>query len=209
MRTGALILTDLQNDFLPGGALPVPGGQEVVPLANRLMREFDLVVAIQDWHPRNHVSFAVNHPGRKVRDVVQADGLEQILWPVHCVQGSWGADFHPDLNRSGLHEIVRKGVNPRVDSYSAFRDNARQASTRLEGLLRERGVEEVYIAGVATDFCVRATAMDALDLGFRTSMVLDACRGIAPREGDICGAVEEMRRSGVIILESPAVLSRK
>jgi nicotinamidase/pyrazinamidase len=202
MATNALIVTDLQNDFLPGGTLAVPGAEQTIPLVNRLMKAFDLVVATQDWHPRNHVSFAVNHPGHGTGDVIDAGGVPQLLWPVHCVQNAWGADFHPILDRFGIHEIVRKGADPKVDSYGAFRDNAARASTRLGAILRERGAEDVYIAGVATDYCVKATALDAAALGFRAHVILDACRGIEAAPGDTQRGVEEMKRAGVDILES-------
>jgi len=199
----ALIIVDVQYDFIPGGALPTIHGDEVVPVMNRLQPQFDFVVATQDWHPPNHGSFASNHPGRKPGDVVDLFGLEQILWPDHCVQGSHGAELHRDLDRSRIDEIVRKGTDPAIDSYSTFFDNGRRKSTGLENHLREREITDVYIGGLATDYCVLWSARDAVSLGFRTFVVSDACRGVDLNPGDIERALEEMRRIGVnVITES-------
>ncbi len=191
-----LIVVDVQNDFLPGGALPVPEGHLVVPLINRLMPHFDLVVATQDWHPPDHISFAANHPGKEPGDVITIDGIRQTLWPVHCVQDTPGADFAPGLNTAEFDHIVRKGTDPRIDSYSGFYDNDHRHSTGLGEYLKDQNVSEVYIAGLATDYCVRATALDACRLGFETFVVLDACRGVDLQPGDVDRAVEEMRKAG-------------
>lgn len=203
-----LIIVDVQNDFCPGGALPVPGGDQVVPVINRLMGRFDRVVATQDWHPPEHLSFAANHPGRKPGDVIQLAGLEQMLWPVHCVQGTPGAEFHPDLDRSGIQAVFRKGMDPEIDSYSGFFDNGRRRSTGLEDYLRREGVDEVYICGLATDYCVRWTALDAVRLGFRTYVIEDACRGVELRPGDVAAALDQMRQAGVQVVHSSALLEK-
>jgi len=198
----ALIIVDVQYDFIPGGALPTIRGDEVVPVMNRLQPHFDFVVATQDWHPPNHGSFASNHPGKKPGDVVDLFGLEQILWPDHCVQGSHGAELHRDLDRSRIDEVVRKGTDPAIDSYSTFFDNGRRKSTGLENHLREREITDVYIGGLATDYCVLWSARDAVSLGFRTFVVSDACRGVELNPGDIDRAFEEMRRIGVEVITS-------
>jgi len=198
----ALILVDIQNDFLPGGALPVPGGDEVVAVANRLIPRFELVVATKDWHPPNHVSFASNHPGKEVGDVVDADGIEQILWPDHCVQGSPGAEFVDALNTEGIEEVFLAGNDRGVDSYSGFFDNARRKATGLEGFLRSGGVDAVYILGLATDYCVKYTALDAAELGFATYLIVDGCRGVDLHPGDVDKAIEQMQAAGVEVVTS-------
>lgn len=201
----ALILVDIQNDFLPAGALAVPEGDAVVPVANRLMGRFDLVAATQDWHPPDHGSFASRHEGRSVGEVVDLNGLEQILWPDHCVQGTPGADFAPGLNVERIDEIIHKGTDAGIDSYSAFFDNAHRKATGLADLLKGRGVEDVYLCGLATDYCVKFSALDAVELGFGTNVVLDGCRGVELAPGDVAGAVEEMRAAGVAVLREADV----
>lgn len=202
----ALILVDIQNDFLPGGALPVPHGDEVIPVANRLAQNFDLVVATQDWHPPNHVSFAVNHTGRKPGDVIYIHGLKQVLWPVHCVQNTPGAQFPPTLDTSRVAQVFRsKGADPVVDSYSGFFDNARKHATGLEAFLRKTGVELVYLLGLATDYCVQATALDALSLGFRTFVVEDGCRAVDLKPGDGRRAIERMLSAGIRMVRSSEI----
>lgn len=196
----ALILVDVQNDFCPGGALPVPEGDLVVPVINRLQHGFDLVVATQDWHPASHGSFAVNHPGRNPGETIELAGLAQILWPVHCVQNSPGAGFHPALDRSRIAAVFRKGTDPNVDSYSGFFDNGRRSSTGLDDYLKSQGVSDVYVCGLATDYCVKATALDAVGLGYRTCLVQEACRGVNLRPGDVQQAIDAMRAAGVVIL---------
>ncbi|HEV2722415.1 MAG TPA: bifunctional nicotinamidase/pyrazinamidase [Thermoanaerobaculia bacterium] len=201
----ALIIVDVQNDFMPGGALPARHGDEVVPVINRLQPRFDVVIATQDWHPPDHGSFASNHPGRKPGDVVDLNGLEQILWPDHCVQGSPGAEFHAALDRARIDKVVRKGTDPAIDSYSTFFDNGRRKSTGLEEDLRGRGVTDVYLAGLATDYCVLWSARDAVELGFRTHVVRDGCRGVDLAPGDSERAFEEMRGLGVEVITSEAI----
>ena len=206
MTKTALVLVDIQNDFIPGGALPAGDGQEVVPLANRLQPHFDVVVATQDWHPQDHGSFASNHPGRKPGELIELSGLEQVLWPDHCVQGSRGAEFHPDLETERLDGVIRKGEDPSIDSYSGFFDNGHLKATGLEDFLRKRDVGRVYVCGLATDYCVKYTALDAVQLGFETSVITDACRGVELNPGDIQKALEEMQAAGVTLVESQDVL---
>jgi len=201
-----LVIVDVQRDFCPGGALPVPEGDQVASVINRLMRWFDRVVATQDWHPPEHLSFAANHPGKKPGDVILLGGLEQVLWPVHCVQHTPGAEFHPELDRSGIQRVFQKGTDPEVDSYSGFFDNGRRRSTGLEDYLRGEGVDEVYICGLATDYCVRWTALDAARLGFTTYVIQDACRGVELRPGDVAAAWQEMTQAGVRRIVSDSLL---
>lgn len=198
----ALIIVDVQNDFVPGGALPTREGHEVVPIINHISPHFDVVIATQDWHPAGHGSFASSHPGHEPGDVIDLHGLPQVLWPDHCVQGSHGAELHAGLDRSHIAEIVRKGTDPAIDSYSTFFDNGRRKSTGLEDRLRGRGVTDVYICGLATDYCVLWSVRDALSLGFRTHVVRDACRGVELKEGDIARACEEMRTLGAEIVSA-------
>jgi len=195
----ALILVDIQNDFLPTGALPVRDGDAVVPVANRAARsgEFDLVVATQDWHPREHGSFAANHPGKKPGDVIELDGLRQILWPVHCVQGTRGAEFAPGLAVETIARVFRKGTDSRIDSYSGFFDNGHRKATGLGDFLRERGAGEIVVLGLATDYCVKFTALDARGLGFAVTLRRDGCRAVNVVPGDERRAIEEMRAAGV------------
>jgi len=195
----ALLLIDIQNDFLPAGALAVALGDEVVPVANRLMPHYDLVVATQDWHPPDHRSFASQHPGKQVGDRVQLDGLDQILWPDHCVAGTHGADFAAELNREDIQQVFAKGIDRMVDSYSGFFDNARRKSTGLEAYLLSHGADEVHVMGLATDYCVKFTALDAVDLGFRTLLLTAGIRGVDLQEGDSRQAIREMQAAGVEI----------
>lgn len=195
----ALLLVDIQNDFLPSGALPVPDGHAVIEVANRLMPEYDVVVATQDWHPAEHKSFASKHPGRQIGETVELEGIGQTLWPDHCVQHSRGAELAAGLNSAGIHHVVPKGTDHVIDSYSGFFDNARRKSTGLEQYLRDRGVDEVHILGLATDYCVKATALDAVDLGFRTVLLTAGIRGVDLNAGDCRRAIEEMKSAGVEI----------
>ena len=198
----ALIIADVQNDFCPGGALPVPAGDQVVDIINRLQPAFDLVVATQDWHPADHGSFAANHAGCRPGEQIELAGLPQILWPVHCVQGTPGAELHPRLDRSRIARVFPKGTNAEIDSYSGFFDNAHRFSTGLAEYLKGQGATEVYVCGLATDYCVKATALDAVALDFKTYLLEDASRGVELRQGDVRQAVEEMREHGVVVVES-------
>ncbi len=198
----ALIITDIQNDFCPGGALPVAEGDRIIPLVNQLQPRFGLVVATQDWHPAGHGSFAARHPGKSVGEVVDLNGLPQILWPVHCTQNTPGAELHPALDRGRIARVFHKGTAPDIDSYSGFFDNGHRKATGLGEYLKEQGVDEVYLCGLATDYCVKHTALDAVDLGFKTYLIQDACRGVDLNPGDVEKAIEQMRAKGVIILTS-------
>lgn len=202
----ALLLIDLQNDFCPGGNLEVPDGDQVIPIANQAMTHFSFIVATQDWHPANHLSFAANHPWRRPGQVIELNGVSQILWPMHCVQNSFGAEFANDLHTDKIDKIVYKGTDPEIDSYSAFFDNAHLRSTGLAAFLKEQGVTELYIMGLATDFCVKYSILDALDLGFEVKLILDGCRGINLKKGDIEHAIEEMRKEGATLIHSSDII---
>jgi nicotinamidase/pyrazinamidase len=195
----ALIVVDMQNDFMPGGALAVPGGDEIVATINRLARRFDKVVLTQDWHCPGHASFASSHPGRQVYETFEAFYGPQILWPDHCVMSTRGAEFHPDLDIPHAGLILRKGYNRNVDSYSAFLEADRRTRTGLDGWLASRGITEVVVCGVATDFCVGWTACDARQFGLTVAVVEEACRGI-DLAGSLPRAHRDMDRSGVDIV---------
>ena len=194
----ALVLVDIQNDFLPGGALPVSGGEEIIPVVNRVQPRFSLVVATQDWHPPNHGSFAANHPGAKLYDQIELNGLAQTLWPVHCVQDSPGAELAPGLSRERISKVFQKGVDPQIDSYSGFFDNGHRRSTGLDQWLKSKGISEICLCGLATDYCVKFTALDAVQLGFKVHLLPEACRGVNLRANDVEDALNEMRRAGVV-----------
>ncbi len=198
----ALIIVDIQNDFLPGGSLAVPKGNEVIPVANRVQASFELVVATQDWHPRNHGSFASNHPGKKPGDLGELSGLPQVFWPDHCVQGSPGARLASELDDGRVEAIFRKGTDPAIDSYSGFFDNGHRKSTGLGDYLKGRDAREVYIMGLATDYCVKFTALDARSLGFATTFIGDGSRGVELKPGDVAKAVAEMKAAGVVVIAS-------
>ena len=198
MRT--LIIVDVQNDFTPGGALAVPSGDEIVPLINTLQRKFDLVVATQDWHPADHVSFASNHEGREPFDTIDLDGLAQTLWPDHCVQGKRGAAFHPDLDIKAVEAIFRKGVDPGIDGYSGFFDNGHRKRTGLAGYLREKEARDLYFCGLAAEICVTFTLKDALELGFSTTLIEDATRPLD--DEDFEQARRELVGNGAKIITS-------
>jgi len=204
----ALLVVDIQNDFLPGGALAVPDGDQVIPIINRLMDHFDLVLATQDWHPADHGSFASNHPGHKPGDVIELNGIPQILWPIHCVQHSSGAEFSSQLRRDRFAKIFQKGTDPKIDSYSTFFDNAKLRSTGLGDYLREHEVKDVSICGLATDYCVKFSVLDSATLGLRSHVIEDACRGVNLRPDDSQKAIEEMRAVGALIIDSREILQR-
>ena len=205
MKRGAgerevLIVTDPQLDFCPGGALAVPGGDEIMPRVNRLARRFAHVVLTQDWHPPDHASFARAHTGREPFETIEVAYGPQTLWPDHCVQGTQGAEFHPALDIPQVDLIIRKGYRREIDSYSAFRENDRTTPTGLEGYLKERGFERVTLCGLATDFCVSFSAIDAVAAGFQTAVALDASRAI-DLDGSLQAALAAMRDAGVTLLD--------
>ena len=202
----ALILVDIQNDFVPGGALPVPQGDKIVPIVNRLQQHFDLVVATQDWHPATHGSFAANHPNKKPGEVIQLNGLDQILWPVHCVQNTSGADFVKGLDRTQVSKVFVKGTDPMIDSYSGFFDNGHLKVTGLGQYLATKNVTDLYVVGLATDYCVKFTALDGCKLGFKTHLIQDACRGVNLEPNDVNKAIEEMIKAGVLVIQSGNIL---
>lgn len=202
----ALILVDLQNDFVPGGALAVVEGNLVVPIANQLQPQFDLVVATQDWHPAHHGSFAANHPGKNPGELIELNGLQQILWPTHCVEKTRGAEFVAELNQTRINKVFQKGTDPGIDSYSGFFDNGKKKATGLGIYLKEQGVTEVYVLGLATDYCVKFTALDAVELGFKTYLIEDACRGVDLTKGDVARAIQEMQNAGIKIIKSGDLL---
>ncbi len=195
----ALLLIDIQNDFLPGGALAVPGGGEVVPAANALIPDFPIVLATQDWHPPDHGSFAASHPGKSVYESADLHGLPQVLWPVHCVRNTGGALFAPGLDTRRIEAVFPKGTNPQVDSYSGFFDNGHRGDTGLAAWLRDRGVRRLVVCGLATDYCVKFTVLDALECGFPVTVHLSACRGVDLQPGDCERAVLAMREAGAEI----------
>ncbi|MCU1742135.1 MULTISPECIES: bifunctional nicotinamidase/pyrazinamidase [unclassified Pseudomonas] len=200
----ALVVIDMQNDFIPGGQLAVQGGDEIVPLINRLGARFRNVVVAQDWHPAGHVSFASSHPGKAPFDSVQLPYGAQTLWPEHCVQGSHGAQLHADLNLPHAQLIVRKGFNRDIDSYSAFVEADRRTPTGLSGYLKERGIDTVYLVGLALDYCVAWSALDARTAGFNTVLIVDACRAI-DLDGSLQRALGEMEAAGVKLIDSIAL----
>jgi nicotinamidase/pyrazinamidase len=198
----ALILVDVQNDFIPGGALEVKEGDHLVPLINSFQGKFEHILATQDFHPLDHGSFAANHPGKNPYDQIDLFGLNQTLWPVHCVQGTQGAEFHPDLNREPWEAIFQKGKNPQIDSYSGFFDNARRGDTGLGDYLKEKGIRQVYVCGLALDYCVKFTALDAQSLGFETFLITDATRAVNITAEDGDKAIQEMAAAGIKIITS-------
>ncbi|MFN4130884.1 MAG: bifunctional nicotinamidase/pyrazinamidase [Paracoccaceae bacterium] len=194
--TDALIVIDMQNDFCPGGALAVTGGDEIVAGINALMAEFAAVVLTQDWHPKGHASFAANHPGAAPFSLTDMPYGPQVLWPTHCVQGSVGAAFHPALNVAAADLILRKGFRPDIDSYSAFFENDRSTQTGLDGYLRDRGVSKLVLAGLATDYCVAYSALDAARLGYDVTVRLDLCRAI-DMDGSLAVMWDRMTAAGI------------
>lgn len=203
----ALIIVDVQYDFLPGGALAVSEGDQIIPIINQVQDHFDLIVATQDWHPAEHLSFAANHSEKNPGEVIDLDGVPQVLWPIHCVQESDGADFHHQLDKSNWEAIFQKGTNPRVDSYSGFFDNARRGDTGLGDFLREKGVDRIFVCGLALDYCVKFTALDGHSLGFETLFIQDATRAVNldPMDGE--KALQEIRSQGIQLIDSSYFLS--
>lgn len=202
----ALLIVDVQNDFCPGGALEVPRGDEVVPVINKLSRHFDYVIQTQDWHPKGHLSFASSYETKNPFSTVQLDYGEQVLWPDHCVQGTQGAAFHPELNTKATQLIIRKGFRKHIDSYSAFYENDNVTPTGLKGYLHEREIDKLFVVGLATDFCVKWTVIDGLKLGFDVTVVEDAVRGI-DIDGSVDEAWKEMKSQGAKVTSSDDILS--
>lgn len=194
-----LIIVDVQNDFLHGGALAVPKGNEIIPFINVIQDQYDLVVATQDWHPPNHGSFAANHQGRMPSEVIELNGLEQILWPVHCVQNSFGAKFSEQLKVEQVQKVFVKGTDPNIDSYSGFFDNGKLQSTGLHDYLQSQGIEEVTIVGLAADYCVKFTAMDAAELGYKVEVLRDGTRAVNLKPTDYEQSILEMESVGISV----------
>jgi nicotinamidase/pyrazinamidase len=201
----ALVLVDLQYDFMPGGALAVANGDETVPVAVRLMKRFDTVIATQDWHPRDHASFAANNPGKQVGELSELGGLPQVMWPVHCVQGSRGAELHDALERPKITAVFRKGIDPGVDSYSGFYDNGHVKATGLGDWLKQKKITRLYVLGLATDYCVKFTVLDGLSLGFEVYLIEDGCRAVNLQPSDGDRAIAQMREAGATIIKSDAI----
>lgn len=201
----ALVLVDLQYDFMPGGALATARGDEVIPVAQRLMPHFSTIVATQDWHPPNHGSFAVNNPGKQLGELGELGGLPQVMWPAHCVQNTPGARLHEGLDASKITAVIQKGTDPAIDSYSGFYDNGHKKATGLAEWLESRWIKQLYVLGLATDYCVKFTVLDALKLGFDVKLVEDGCRAVnlSPTDGD--RALSEMREAGAAIVESGSI----
>lgn len=201
MQNQALIVVDVQNGFTPGGNLAVADADQIIPLINQLAQQFEHVVLTQDWHPANHISFADNHTGKSAYSTIELEYGTQVLWPAHCVQGSHDANFHPDLNIAHAELIIRKGLNPQIDSYSAFQEADRRTPTGLAGYLKERSIDTVFLVGIATDFCVAWSAVDAAAQGFQTFVIEDACQGI-DLNGSLAQAWQQMKSAGVQRIQS-------
>ena len=208
MRGACLIVVDVQNDFMPGGALAVPKGDEVVPVINRLAARFENIVLTQDWHPRDHASFASAHPGKKPFETIDLPYGKQVLWPDHCVQGTPGAALHSDLDVTKAQLVIRKGFHRNIDSYSGFVEADRKTSTGLAGYLKERGIKNLFVCGLATDFCVGWTALDARAAGFDTTVIEDASRAI-DLDGSCAKAWKDMQAAGVRRVNSDQVAALK
>ncbi len=204
----ALLLIDIQNDFLPGGSLAVSNGDEVIPVANELQDFFEVVVATQDWHPPDHGSFASNHKGKKPGDKIKLSGANQVLWPDHCVQNSKGAEFSKSLQTDKVWKVVRKGTDPKIDSYSGFYDNQHKKMTPLNELLTERNVDTVYITGLAADVCVNFTVLDSLELGYKTILVTDGTKAV---KGDDAKekTLKALQKKGAILKTSKEIIEEK
>jgi len=202
VETSALLVVDVQYDFCPGGALGVPDGDAVIMPINRLARRFRHIVATQDWHPKDHISFASNWPGKSPYEMVEADGIPQVLWPDHCVQCSHGAEFHKHLTMNKASLILRKGTHARLDSYSALFENDRRTPTGLDGWLRSFGIRTLFLTGLATDYCVYYSAIDAINLGYEPVVVMDAVRGVDVPAGNVARTIDQMRAAGVRFVAS-------
>jgi len=198
----ALILIDLQYDFLPNGSLAVDRSDEILPIINNIQLKFDHIIATRDWHPANHKSFASNHNGKKPGDIIELQGLQQVLWPDHCVQGSPGAEITANINQAKIDYIIYKGTNTEIDSYSAFFDNGRLKQTELDSYLKRNGISTIYVAGLTTDYCVYFTVLDGLSLGYNVFVIEDACRAVNLNPGDSEKALKDMKEKGAKIIQS-------
>lgn len=194
-----LIITDIQNDFCPGGALAVAEGDKIIPIINKIVQKFDKAVATQDWHPPGHVSFATTHK-KNPYEIITVDGIQQVLWPDHCIPGTFGADFHKDLDLRKVGLIIRKGNDLNIDSYSTFIENDKKTFTGLHYYLQGLAIKDLYFCGLATDYCVHYSALDAVEMGFNAYVILDACRGVDVPAGSINAAIQEMKERGIRIL---------
>ena len=202
----ALVLVDIQNDFLPGGSLAVNVGDKIIPTVNKLQEKFDFIVASKDWHPKEHKSFAKMHKNKKIGDFIDLHGIRQVLWPDHCVQFDSGCDFPSSLKTDKVREIFYKGIDHRVDSYSAFLDNDRNRETGLREYLQKHDIDEIFIVGIATDYCVKFTALDAKKAGFKVNVIVDACCGVNINPEDSELALKEMQRHGINTVKSSELL---
>ncbi len=200
-----LLLVDIQNDFLPGGSLAVKDGDQIISVVNELQLKFKKIIATQDFHPAGHKSFAASHDGKEIGEMIKLDGLDQVLWPSHCVQGSLGAEFSNKLKTESWLKVVQKGLNENVDSYSGFYDNAKRGDTGLNAYLKETGAKRVFVVGLALDYCVKFTALDAHELGFDTFVITDATRAVNLRPNDHEIAINEMKSLGIQILSSQEI----
>lgn len=199
MKKKALIIVDVQNDFCPEGALPVPDGDKIIPVINKISEDFDKVIATQDWHPQKHISFASTHNKEPYQTIEVKNGT-QVLWPDHCIQGTPGADFHRNLILDSVDLIIRKGTDLNLDSYSALLENDKQTETGLQYYLKGLNINDIYLCGLATDYCVYFSALDAKNAGFNTTVILDACRGVDVPEGNIEKALDDMKSKGIQII---------
>lgn len=200
----ALILVDIQNDFCPNGALAVDDGDKIIPVVNSIMDKFEYVIATQDWHPSEHISFASNN-NKSIGELIELNGQNQVMWPNHCVQNTKGAEFVDSLNKSKITKVFQKGTDVNVDSYSGFFDNDHKSETGLNNYLKTQGIEELYITGLATDYCVKYTVIDALNLGYKVNLVIDAVRGVNLNPNDVENSIKEMENSGAKIIKSSEI----
>ncbi|MFN8576200.1 MAG: bifunctional nicotinamidase/pyrazinamidase [Candidatus Sericytochromatia bacterium] len=200
----ALILVDIQNDFCPNGALAVDDGDKIIPVVNSIMDKFEYVIATQDWHPSEHISFASNN-NKSIGELIELNGQNQVMWPNHCVQNTKGAEFVDSLNRSKITKVFQKGTDVNVDSYSGFFNNDHKSETGLNNYLKTQGIEELYITGLATDYCVKYTVIDALNLGYKVNLVIDAVRGVNLNPNDVENSIKEMENSGAKIIKSSEI----
>ncbi len=205
MKNTALLIVDVQNDFLAGGALEVKYGDSVIPIINKIQDKFDLIIATQDWHTYDHKSFASQHKNNNIGDFVNLKGIKQILWPDHCVENTFGSEIALNLNQSKIEKVIQKGNNPNIDSYSGFFENDKKTKTELDDYLKDKEIETVYICGLATDYCVKFTANDAKSLGYKTYLIEDACKGVNISTADSELAIDEMKDNGVVIVKSNSI----